>query len=144
MALTRDQILAADDRSETKLVPVPEWGGEVQIGILSGTDRDAYELALIRAGQRGSQQSIRALLASMAIVNDKGEKLFKQSDVIALGKKSGKALFRVYKEALLFNALDDAAVDEMAGNSSSGQSDDSGTSLPENEDSLLRSASDES
>ena len=42
MALTKDQILAADDMGMLKLA-VPEWGGDVYIRVMSVGERDASE-----------------------------------------------------------------------------------------------------
>ena len=44
--LTREQILQSDDLP-CETVPVPEWGGEVQVRTMTGTDRDAFEASLI-------------------------------------------------------------------------------------------------
>ena len=40
-ALTKDQILAADDLGVLKLT-VPEWGGDVYIRVMSVGERDFY------------------------------------------------------------------------------------------------------
>ena len=43
--LSKEAILAADDLPREK-VNVPEWGGEVLVRTMSGTDRDAFEASL--------------------------------------------------------------------------------------------------
>ncbi len=44
--LTREQILQSDDLPR-ETVQVPEWGGEVQVRTMTGTDRDAFVASLI-------------------------------------------------------------------------------------------------
>ena len=44
--LSKDAILAADDLPR-ETVHVPEWGGDVYVRTMSGTDRDAFETSLI-------------------------------------------------------------------------------------------------
>lgn len=46
--LTREAILATASDLRTKVVAVPEWGGDVVVGEMSGTDRDDWEAEWIR------------------------------------------------------------------------------------------------
>ncbi len=51
--LTKEAILAADDLPR-ETVLMPEWGGDVYVRTMSGTDRDAFESSLIaRDGAKG-------------------------------------------------------------------------------------------
>ena len=50
MLLSKDQILSADD-IQSQRVPVPEWGGEVMVRGLTGSQRDQWEAGLtVRRG----------------------------------------------------------------------------------------------
>ena len=105
--LTRDDILAADDRA-TETVEVPEWGGAVKVRALSGIERDHYMQSLytMRPTAQGGMEianvnleGSQARLVSLAACDDAGERLFSEADVLALGGKSGAALARVYTVA---------------------------------------------
>lgn len=129
MLLTADAILAADDRA-TEDVHVPEWGGTVRVMALSGTDRDAYEAAMVDARKQDTVAAVRlhnfrAKLVVKCLVNDQGERLFEDKQVKALAAKSGAVLDRLFDVARRLSGMDKDAVEEAAGNSESGQSDNS-------------------
>lgn len=125
--LGRDAILNADDVT-TELVPVPEWGGDVLVKGLSGTERDEYEASCTQI--RGKSQvpvftNIRAKLVARAIVDENGERVFTPQDVAALGKKNGAVLDRLFDVAAKLSGLSDDDVEELAKNSEAAQSGDS-------------------
>ena len=100
--LTREQILQCDDLPK-ETVKVPEWGGEVQVRTMTGTDRDAFEASLI--GKEGRLENVRARLVSLAVCDESGNRLFGDEDVAALGAKSAKALDRVFAVAQRLNGI---------------------------------------
>lgn len=100
--LTREQILQCDDLPK-ETVKVPEWGGEVQVRTMTGTDRDAFEASLI--GKEGRLENVRARLVSLAVCDESGSRLFDDADVAALGAKSAKALDRVFAVAQRLNGI---------------------------------------
>lgn len=110
MGLSRDAILAADDLPR-ELVEVPEWGGSVWVGTMSGRDRDEFE-RLVTAGT----ENARARLALVCLQDDAGQRLFTPDDVAALGAKSSAALTRVAQVALRLNRLGDSAIEDAKGN----------------------------
>lgn len=125
--LTRDQILAADDLKRETL-EVPEWGGEVIVRSLTGTERDAFEDSVVK--QRGNSRELnlrnaRARLVSLSLIDEAGNKLFTDKDVDLLGRKSAAALDRVFAAAQRLSGLTENDIDELAKNSESGQSDSS-------------------
>lgn len=111
MPLSRDDILAAED-SSTVCVAVPEWGGDVLVGTITGSQRDTFESAM--AG--GKMSNIRARLVALACRDDDGKRLFADKDVVALGEKNAAALDRVFTAALKHNAFSADDVEEIAGN----------------------------
>lgn len=116
--LTRDQILAADDR-KSEVVQVPEWGGSVTVAAMSGAARDAWEASLvIRKGTKvePNMQNMRARLVAACVVDEAGALMFSSADVEALGQKSGAALERVCKVAQRMNALTDGDMEAAKGN----------------------------
>ena len=128
--LTKEQILQADDLP-TKVVPVPEWNGEVIVRTMSGEERDAWEQSITT--KRGddiqvNMANLRARLCSQTIVDEDGELLFSKDDVDLLGQKSAKALDRIFGIAQKLNGLGKDDIKELAKNSDTGQSEDSTSS----------------
>lgn len=100
--LTKEQILLSDDLPQEP-VQVPEWGGEVQVRTMTGTDRDAFEASLI--GKDGRLENVRARLVSLTLCDEAGVRLFSDGDIDALGQKSAKALDRVFTVAQRLNGI---------------------------------------
>lgn len=114
--LNRDQILNADDMT-FRDVPVPEWGGDVRIKMLSASERDKFEASTViikRGQQKMNVENIRARFLSMCIVNEQGELEFTPADIPLLGKKSSAALQRVWNVAQELNAVTDHDIEELA------------------------------
>ena len=57
------------------------------------------------------------------MVDEAGERLFSNDDVVALGKKNASALDKVFAIAQKLNGLSAADVEELEKNSGSAQSD---------------------
>ena len=116
--LTREEILQADDLP-VEDVDVPEWGGTVRVRTLSGAERDRFEGSITE--QRGKKikvkaDNIRAKLVALSVVNEKGQPVFDEGDVRQLGKKSAKALDRVFDVAQRLSGISDEDVEELAKN----------------------------
>lgn len=125
--LTRDAILQAQDLP-TEQVHVPEWGGDVLVRALTGAERDRFEQSIVE--QRGKNtrmnlQNIRAKLVALTVVDEQGNRIFKDEDVKWLGNKSAAALDRIFEVAQRLSGLRDEDVEELAKNSESDLSDDS-------------------
>jgi len=125
MVLTRDQILQASDLVR-EAVAVPEWGGEVLVQALTGSERDAYEATLMQL--RGSNPqwnfvNARAKLVARSCVDENGARIFADEDVKALAKKSAAALQRVYDVAMRLSGLSSQDMEDLTKNSSNGQHD---------------------
>ena len=136
--LTREAILAADDRS-TEDIAVPEWGGTVRIRTLSGTDRERYITRMYRlkpndvGGVVVDQVNIEGAnvrLVALSIVDADGEPMFSESDVVALGQKSAPALDRVFQAATRLSRLS-ASIEQVTADLKAGQNDSSGSGSPE-------------
>lgn len=126
--LNRDMILKSTTL-RTEEVSVPEWGGAVLVRELRGRERDEWEASL--AVQRGRQMvpdvaNMRAKLVARSVVDGAGEPVFTQQDVSALGELSAAALDRVFEVASKLSGLNEKDLEEMAGNSGTGQ--DAGSS----------------
>lgn len=117
-ALTAADILKNDDTLREKVF-VPEWGGFVYVSTMSGTAKDMYEsLCLEYVGGKMKQKegNIRAKLIAASVTDEAGNLMFKASQVEALGKKSARALDRVFEVASRLNAVTNDDVKELAKN----------------------------
>lgn len=114
--LGREDILKADDLP-TEIVNVPEWGGEVVVRGLDGTSRDEfYAGQAVQRGNRVVQDLTNAtakLVARCIVDPETREPMFTQSDVNALGRKSGAALNRVGDVAARLSGLTDEDMAEL-------------------------------
>lgn len=119
--LSKDQINAADDRNWED-VPVTEWGGEVRLLGLSGTERNAYQASLVVLGPNGSVQRMNladqtAKLLAKAIVDEDFKRLYTDKEVAKLGAKNGAVLQRLFEVAQRLSGLRKEDVEAKAGNS---------------------------
>lgn len=108
--LSKEAILGADDLPR-ELVNVPEWGGPVLVRTMSGTDRDAFEASLL--DKEGRMHNVRARLVALTVCDAQGERLFGDSDLDALGRKSARALDRVFSVAQRLNGIGVQQVDAV-------------------------------
>lgn len=132
MVLDRNAILKADDL-KTETVAVPEWGGEVSVRTLSGTERDAFEQSCFERNGKSVEYNMvnmRARLCVLCIVDDAGKVVFSAHDINMLGSKSGKALERVYEVAQRLSGLSKDDMDVLSKNSKADLSDDSTSDSP--------------
>lgn len=115
--LTKAAILAAEDR-RYETVQVPEWGGEVRVGSMTGLQRDRWEAAVLRYRSDGGDlnESVRALVVASCVVDEDGKPLFSLEDVASLGQKDARPLNRVFEVASKLNALTREAAEELRGN----------------------------
>lgn len=125
--LTKAQILEVDD-SETRIVDVPEWGGKVRVRGLTGSERDKFEASQLK--QQGKSikydpENVKARLAAYSIIDENGNRIFSDADIIALGKKSAKALNRVADVARELSGFTDKDMEELTKNSEATTSEDS-------------------
>ncbi|MEW6223198.1 MAG: hypothetical protein AB1627_01075 [Chloroflexota bacterium] len=127
--LSRDAILAAADYV-TADVAVPEWGGTVRVKGLTGRERDSYEASILSG--KGKNRDInlrnaRAKLVVMAAIDEAGNRVFDDADVVALGQKSALALQRVFDKASELAGLDDEAIENLTAELGNDPSGDSGS-----------------
>ena len=116
--LTKDQILSANDRNIQE-IEVPEWGGTVYIRNMTGGERDAYEMSLIKMQGRNMQADLanaRAKLCAICICDQDGNRLFTDDEVQELSKKSASALDRVYEQAEKLNGLKSDEIEGLVKN----------------------------
>ena len=113
--LNREAILKTDDLPR-ELVKVPEWGGEVYVRTLTGTERDAFEQSMVAKKNKPNLANVRARFAVLTICDADGKRLFTDADAEVLGSKSASALDRVFEVAQRLNGFSDADSQELAKN----------------------------
>jgi hypothetical protein len=127
--LSRDAIAEADD-VEYDTVPCPEWGGDVRLKSIRGTQRDAYEQSLIveKSGSRSvNLRNARAKLIVLCAVDESGRPLFTADDLNMLGRKNAKPLDRLFDACRKLAGLSDDDVVKLTEDFGAARSDD-GTS----------------
>lgn len=130
--LNRAEILTADDLVVEE-VHVPEWGEDVWVRVrtLKASERDYFEASTLqRNGKEVSTNllNIRSRLCLLCIVDENGERVFREEDEYPLGGKSAAALSRIFDVAQRLNGFTKSDVEELAKNSNADQSDDSPSS----------------
>lgn len=118
MALSKEQIIAAKDL-QTRVLNVPEWGGDVHIAQLSGAERAEYEERchkLYSSNSANEQFESVALFCAYVLRGDDGSRLFDEGDVAALLKKSQTAIERVFNAGLELNAMRQGDVEAIEKN----------------------------
>lgn len=126
--LDRAAILgAADTQYET--VEVPEWGGSVRIKSLTAAERDQFEADSLQERGKGKHRSVevnmrnlRARLVVRCIVDAAGKRVFSDLDAEVLGDKNAQVVTRIYEVAARLSGLTAEDMEELAGNSETGQS----------------------
>jgi hypothetical protein len=118
MGLSKAAILAVKDTKLSDPIPVPEWGGDVFVKTLSGTERDAFEDAYAE----NKMKAFRCRFLVLTLCDEDGDRLFGDGDVAELGKKSSLVINRLFEKAWDHNAFTTQAVDGLGEGSPEGQS----------------------
>lgn len=113
--LNREAILGAQDLKIVD-VDVPEWGGQVRVRMMTGTERTAL---LARSSVNGQVDTdlFSTTLIEMTTVDEAGNRVFADGDAAALGQKASAALTRVFSASSRLNRLNGDAVEAAEKNS---------------------------
>ena len=131
----RRTILDATDLTRQK-VHVKEWGVDVWVRSITGTERDRMEAQWTRrrtASGRddGDNTEFRAFAVCWCCVDEDGKPVFDtNSDVIAIGKKAMLPLVKLFTVADALNGFTSVQVEELAGNCEAGESAGSTSDSP--------------
>ena len=107
----RSQILQAEDLP-SESVEIPEWGVSVFVRSMSGRDRDLFESQMMELSENGKRMdNFRSRLTVFCCVDEDGKRIFKDGDIAELGKKSGKALDRVFEVASRLNKMTEESIE---------------------------------
>ena len=118
--LDKAAIMAASDVKLEK-INVPEWGGDVYLKTLSGTERDAFEDAY----STDRMKNFRPRFLVLTLCDKDGNRLFTDEEVATLGKKSSAVIAKLFDKAWALNAFRNEDVDAMGKDSPSDQSEGS-------------------
>ena len=116
--LTKEQILDSKCKNFFEMV-VPEWGGSVNVKIMSGRERDKFEQDIMeRKGKEitVNMENYRARLCAICICDEEGRRIFSDKDVALLGEKEGNVLDRIFKFAQKINGLSEKETEEIEKN----------------------------
>lgn len=139
MALTKEQILSADDLPLVR-VDTPEWGAGsyVMIEPFDGDGRDWYDQ--LQSSKRwprdddgklleGDWKGLRAAAVARQLRDEQRNSLgFSELDVVALGRKCGAPIDRIFGRLQKISGLDPDATEDAEKNSETGPSAGSGSS----------------
>jgi len=112
--LNKAAILAAKDQKMVS-VDVPEWGGSVNIRVMTGTERDRFEGEFV--GGNKSVDMVRAKLVAKCLCDDDGSRLFSEQEIPSLGEKSAAVLDKLFTACMKLNRFTKEDVEDLAGNS---------------------------
>jgi hypothetical protein len=124
--LNRDQILEAEDR-KFEIVECPEWGGDVRLRSITGTQRDAYEQSLMQGNgsdRKMNLRNARVKLIVLCAVDETGRPLFTTEDLGALGRKNAAPIDRLFDACRKLSGMSAEDVDKMTEDFGAAQSDD--------------------
>jgi hypothetical protein len=108
----RSKILQSEDLPSEK-VEVPEWGVTVWVRSMSGRDRDMFESQMADLSGKGrTMDNFRARMTVFCTVDEKGNRIFKDGDISALGAKSGRALDRIFDAASRLNKMTQESIED--------------------------------
>ncbi len=113
----RESILSTKDRNAEVVDVSDVWPevGTVRVSVMSGDDRDSYEW-LMRSALDSKSGTVTTLLLVRCIVDDQGQRIFKDDETAALGAKSWKVLDKLWDVARRLNKLRDEDTKELEKN----------------------------
>jgi hypothetical protein len=113
--LSASDILGVDD-SVTRRVPVPEWGGDVIIKNMTGTERDTFEGSLYVDGKM-DRSNYRAKALVKVLITEGGARMFTDEQATDFGKRNAGVIDRLYDIAGALSGLSEDGQEAMEGNS---------------------------
>lgn len=118
-----------------KDIEVAEWDATVRLAVMTGIDRDSWEMSMMQSdnSERGYGINLQALsranMVARCIVDEAFNRIFKtEKDIEILSQKSATVLDRLYTICQDINGITDDDIDELEKNSEAAQSGDSGSS----------------
>ncbi len=107
--------IAAASQVSFKSVYVPALGGDVNVKIQTVAEREAMEDASF--GKNKTKQPFRAVIFANAVVDEKGERLYKDEDIAAIANYPASIVMPVFNAYNEYNGIIVEKVDEAEKNS---------------------------
>jgi hypothetical protein len=117
----REQILEMQDLPLTE-VKIKEWGTTVYVRGMSAAERDKFESDMFDVTGKDvkvKRDNLRAKLVALCVCDLDGNRLFKDEDIPALGKKNARAVDKLFTIAQKLSGIGANDVEEMVKNSES-------------------------
>ena len=126
-SLSIDQILDAEDVT-VEAVETPAWGGQVYVRTLTGDKRDKIdELFAANGDGNRSLVGVRAKVVAACMCDSEGKFCsLTDSQILALGSKSGAMLDRVFDVCQRINFMRGEDIEKLEKNSPPAGSNGSG------------------
>lgn len=118
MALTREQIKAKRGVMPREPLVVPELGDEpIYVSKLNAASRDRFE-QMVSGGQVGKVDlsNIRARFLTLVCVDEKGERLFEESDAEWLGELDTDIVQKIVEKGFALNGINIDSVEAAVKN----------------------------
>lgn len=119
LSANKEQVLNTNDLL-TKIIDVPEWNCNVIVRTMSGFVREEFEEYWRTLS---GPKCFRAILCAFCIVDEEGNRIFDNSDIDALSKKSASALDKIADACVSLNKIGQDEIGELEKNSDGAQSE---------------------
>ncbi len=113
MLLNKQQIKEANDLP-TKVVSMPEWGGDVRIRMMSAKHQMEFQKLNVA---EASEINVVVSLLIFSCVDDKNQLVFTEEDRGFLEDKSISSLLKLFNEAINLSVLSQQEIENKAKNS---------------------------
>ena len=100
-------------------VQVPEWKTSVWVRSMTLDERDAWEASIVETKGGETKQNLKDFYSKLIVktaVDEQGNRLFEDSDIPRLQKKSARAMGRIFKAAQRLNGIGQDATDGLEKN----------------------------
>lgn len=116
-ALTAAELLTMTTRDAPTSLDLPGNRGRVFLRVMTGTERDKFDWWIHnRMQSNAGLEGARALLATLCLCDESGQRLFGDDQVTEVGQMPAPVLQAVFTEAQRINAMDQDEVDTIEGN----------------------------
>lgn len=115
--LNKEKLLDLGSNIDIKKVDVGD--DFVFLKEMTGTERDAYEQSLFIMNNNKPQMTMdnaRAKLLVKVLCDEKGKRLFKDTDISALGTLPARIMDKLFNKAQVMNGISDEDIDELTKN----------------------------
>jgi hypothetical protein len=135
--LTKADIFKADDLP-SKIVDVPEWGGQVKVRACMASERDEYEDSMYTTEVQPDGQvttvknftNAKARLVVKCVIDEEGKRVFDDIEAVHVGKKVAGAVNRIFTVIQDLSGWSKAGQKAIEKNLGAGQNESSPSNSP--------------